>query len=256
MRLAARIRAFIGAGPGVWASAAGTLLKMESERPAEPGSPAFRCVVWHAPGSVVPADLTAALGRRQMAIDHCCGPFAALAEVCALDREMHDASHHGAGGVILVLVQAEALDDAAGVVRAVELYAPRVRCWRYEPAAAERLRAIGSADLAPAMPAVIVMPEARRAEQASRPGAVRHPAQGRATLRLAGEGTLPPRSQPEGAQADEVREQPREGSNGDEAGASHQVLTPEELSMLLSEDIVDTDGRSGRVPEKRAGDSQ
>lgn len=226
---------------------------MESERPAEPGSPAFRCVVWHAPGGVVPADLTAALGRRHMGIEQCAGPMAALAEVCALDREVHDEGRPGVPpGVILVLVEAESLPDAPEVLRAVELYAPRVRCWRYEPGAADRLRAVGSADLAPEPPVVIVMPEVRQ-DSGTRPGAVRHAAQGRSTLRLAGNGSLPVKP-PE--TEDAVREDPPENGPRGDAGDARQVLTPEELTMLLSEDIVEPEDSAQRRPGPRAGDQQ
>lgn len=238
---------------------------MDSERPAEPGSPAPHCVVWHAPGVTPPADLMAALGKHHVSIDFRTGPFEAFAEVCALERMPRGAGPHGhaAHGVILVLVRAKELEDAGAVVRAMELYVPHARCWRYEPGAPVQLKAVVSAELeadtpAPpveAAPKVVVTPQFRRgAAPPPAPGAKRHPAQGRPALRLAGEGVLPARPEPEDeADGGKVREVTDAGAPADAGnGNARQVLTQDELAMLLSEDTVDVKGKA--VPPRRAGD--
>jgi hypothetical protein len=240
---------------------------MDSQRPAEPGSHAPHCVVWHAPNAPPPADLLAALAKRHVTLEFRTGPFAALAEACFLDRAFHagQADPSGPGhGVILVLVRAHELTDAPEVVRAVELYAPRTRCWRYEPGASVQLAAVTSADLIsgpdaptpPATPEVVVTPAFRRAAPPPVPGAVRHPAQGRPPLRLAGEGVLPARPEEDDAlAAPKVREDSIPGQPPEPPTASgRQVLSPDELAMLLGEDTL---GKSqSDPPRRRTGDSK
>jgi hypothetical protein len=235
-------------------------MAMDSERPAEPGSGVPHCIVWHAPGVPPPEDLLAALGKRHLNLSYCSGPFAALAEVCALGRVDGSGDGLAAGqGVVLVLVRAETLEDAGAVVRAVELYAPRARCWLYEPASPIRLRAVASAELERgASPAaavlaepgpVVVTPGFRTA-----PPPVRHPAQARPALRLAGDGVLPARPEPEEETLQaEVREVKPGQPPASPAVNAPQVLSQDELAMLLGEDTVES--KEPPPPRQRAGDS-
>lgn len=235
-------------------------MDMDSDRPAEPGLHAPHCVVWHAPGVEPPADLMAPLRKRHMSIEFRTGPFAAFAELCAIDRASRaDASSDHAGHrVALVLVQPSALEEPAAVVRAMELYLPRAICWRYEPSAKVQLKSVTSAALEPAAspkPRVeVVIPPAH--QRAAPPGAVRHPGPARPPLRLAGEGVLPPR--PEEAEplaVAQVREDPAAAPPRDAPAAPHaQLLSREELAMLFGEDTLDQSDQPV-PPPRRTGDA-
>lgn len=224
-----------------------------------PGNAAATCVVWHLPGHEPPAELIAALGRRAVANIRVQSPFLALAEVCRLRRSAGDAP------VVLLLVEPATLPDTPGVVRACRQYAPRTICWVYEQAAATRLRAVDPEALAepasPPDPAPQIVVTPRRGPENPGEGRVRNTRVGQ--LGKIGNGTatatnVPPpqvgstpqlrlRSAPslegraKNADPGAVEATAPPPGEAQEAGqrrnGTSQILTQEELAMLLADDL-------------------
>lgn len=104
--------------------------------------PQARCVLWHAPGADVPADLRGALSRRSVATVECDTALWAMAELCRL--------HHlePAEPLILLLLEPRLLGDVREAVRVAERYAPHATHWVYDSTREPRLRAYASAGTA------------------------------------------------------------------------------------------------------------
>ena len=151
-----------------------------------PRSAGSRCVLWHAPGTVPPADLVTSLQRREVQISACTNPFAAIARACLLERDNDERTDdpQQRDALVLLLVCPRELDRAATVVDAAHRYAGRTACWWYDPSDNPRLRAVTDEDLdqwpgATPMdaPSMVIRPPER--------------SESRPRLKLAGESTMP-----------------------------------------------------------------
>jgi hypothetical protein len=235
---------------------------MESE--ALSGTAAPTAVVWTPPGTEVPQELRAALGKGGLNVTQARGVYTALAALCQLDRA------GGAGAetraqCALVLVNPSSLDSPAALCGAAEMYAGRARLWMYTTGAT-RLRAVTPEDITqwkgaaapPAAPApararpakpqpykpqnpqpqpavTIKRPVPPVAVSRTGPGASRtaQAVDAAPRLRLAGD-PAELKMQGDAAAAD--------GTAADGAGKEARqrpVLTPEELEMLLRDDDRD-----------------
>lgn len=219
------------------------------------------CVLWHAHGRAPSAALSGALARKGVEVVRVEGPYAALAEVC---RRQQDTRRP----VILLVDATEPQPSRAEVVQLARVHAPRALCWVYQPGAADRLRAVTDADVR-----AWEASEAKPADRAGPPTpkvVVRsvHPNPGPAAIRMtererevggsiaqAGEHGKPaPRATGRAAPALRLTEAPKvhpPAANADaQAGGTPdagvqtggarrngaQLLTQEELAMLLAED--------------------
>jgi len=185
---------------------------MQAPRESGAGAPAAQCVLWCDPRGPVPPALASTLAAKGIAVARVGGPHAALAEVCLAARS-------GEGRpVILLFVEPRALKGAADVHRAAARLAPRAAFWRFEESANQRLGAVVEGDVArwPREETELTPDEV--------PAPVRPATPTRGTrevppLRLAGEGDAPP-----------IEEAPEDGAR------ARQLLTAEELAMLLADD--------------------
>lgn len=204
-----------------------------------PGEQELRCVLLHAPGAVLPGELLTSLSKRIRQLTVCTGVYAAMAEVCTVERgrKVRESGNGKAArpGAVLVVVEPREVPGVVDLMDAVKKYAPQTNCWSYERGANPKLRAVVDEDVqgwsvraplvartpTPApMPAPVVRPgavsEAVAALKArSRPGPT--PPSGPARLRLAGDGL-------------------ENGATGEGRGRSGPLLNDEELRMLLSDD--------------------
>ncbi|QOI99636.1 MAG: hypothetical protein HRU70_03750 [Phycisphaeraceae bacterium] len=98
------------------------------------------CVVLCPAGIEPGAELLAALTRPDLDLVHCRHELIALAEVCRRGRR-------GRNGLILLLVHPTRQPSAAELVRTVERYAPRTVVWMFDDGASPRLRAVQPADV-------------------------------------------------------------------------------------------------------------
>jgi hypothetical protein len=206
-----------------------------SPRPAS----TFTVALWHPAGTPPPPKLVGELARRGITVRPVTSPFMALATLC------REARRSAGAQVALVLASPEALPDAAAVYDAAMQYAPSARVWLYGPEANPTLRAVIDSDVdrwrggsepgqrAESAPAVVVHPGAmprpapRPVAQANAGYRTKQPAQ--ASLRLSGAGPMDPGRKPADLGGDELAGQ-------EEPARPSQLLTPEELRMLLGED--------------------
>lgn len=216
----------------------------------------FSVALWLPEGVVPPPRLVQALSGKGIRVEPVRSPYAAMAAVCQASRAARAARGSVAGGLALIVVHPEQQPDAAAVLESASKYAPGVRCWMFGPATNPKLRAIVEGDVeewggAPARePEIVVRPRPIEREIEARPVSPKQspPAAGAADyrtqramkppLRLAGQGEfdLPPEP------VDVDKQGPEAGKEG--AGPSRgQVLTPEELRMLLGEDGPDVAGQ-------------
>ncbi len=205
-----------------------------------------RCVLWLARGLTPDPELLGALERKGLTVEACSSAYEALARICVASRLGADASR--ASAAVLLLCDPDRLDRAGEVAALAERYAPRSKSWVFE-SGSRRLRAATAEDTArwngtevrfgsavqganahgaQSRPAVAVAMAAAPAPSAVRPGS---PA-----LRLSGRGTLPPISD-----ADPLATPDKTGATGESEGSTLQngpadLLTDEELAMLLSPD--------------------
>lgn len=184
-------------------------------------------------GVEVDAELFAALDRRDLAITKCEAELVAFAYLCRhAQQSITDTRQgHRGEGLILLLVQPLRLEDPAALVHAVERYAPHAAIWMFDPSSSPRLRAVKVDDVvawsaAPPPPTRIsadrptlslnCMPVVSRGESTPRSGNSSEP-----KPRLSG--------QENSGKQTESRYPAGNGENG-------QLLTTEELSMLLADD--------------------
>lgn len=205
-------------------------------RSGEPPSPrtAFTVVLWHVPDERPPAPLVRHLEARSIRINRVTSPFMALAHLCQLTPR----NRTQRGQVAVIFVHPERLPDAAAVFEAAARYAPGARCWMYGPASNPRLRAVVEADVEAwsgeptiAMPQVVVRPPVahRAAANAGAPSGYRARPAPQPPLRL-----TPGERVDAGFQPADVEESELAGHA--EPARPSQLLTPEELAMLLGED--------------------
>ncbi len=232
---------------------------------------ATTAVVWASRAFEEPKGLLHALAKGGLAVVEVAGPFAALAELCRLERVRSEHQRSGAPIVppaALVLVFPERLDDALGLIEAAERYVPAVKCWMFGPGANPRLRPIVQEDrdtefgrrghavqphrTEPDVPAPVVhvMPMSAQSHAPSPPAPVRPTAPGPAgrsartggapALRLAGGDAGAARFQSDPAAADAregemIGPSPAPAGDGNGSNRPRQLLTTDELRMLLEE---------------------
>lgn len=116
-------------------------------RSSPAGRAAATAVVCCPRGSSVPPDLRDALDKGGIRVIEAASAYAALAELCRLDRGLRTTPDRGkAAAPALLLVTPERFEGAEALLQAVERYAATAKLWMFGPAGAERLRAITSED--------------------------------------------------------------------------------------------------------------
>lgn len=228
-------------------------------------------MLWVRRGSAAPAELVKSLSRHGAAVETCQDAFSAMARACRGTQAGRAISSGGrspaaARGSIVLLVEPTRLEGSAAFVEAVRRYAPRCAVWWYDPAQKPSLRAVTGDDIrswrAPAPAAGFRLPGTGLTStvwtgpnlaglgaggSTHGPAPAAQPAGPR--LKLTGPA-------PEAVTRVEVKPAPvaelaaHDGRGTatpeDPAAASHtrDLLTPEELSMLLDEigPILDDQG--------------
>lgn len=111
-----------------------------------------QCLVWRPRGEAAPRPLLDALERRRIEVTTTDSPYHALARLCRLERpEAHGVSQGetdvAAPPHVLLLDRPESLEDPGAVVRSIARYAPKTACWLYEPTDPPTLRAVEAGDV-------------------------------------------------------------------------------------------------------------
>lgn len=199
-----------------------------------------RCVIWHAPGTDPPTELVAALDRRRVEVTAATSAFGALAELCVFEREAARAQAGQPPTGVVLLASPDRLDDPAALVRAVQSYAGRTSCWVYQPGEREPLRAVTRHDVQAWSPAPVIDEALTRvlsgldcADQAHGSGAYT----GGLRLSAPDPTTDDGRGEAASAVCDKERTEPHP--------PSENLLTDDELAMLLADDEPLGEGRVG-----------
>ncbi|MHC4976008.1 MAG: hypothetical protein ACYTF7_05310 [Planctomycetota bacterium] len=197
-----------------------------SETQSVPGdSPLVRCVVLCAPGTTNgPGDLIRALKRKQLALQIANNPFEAMAHlVRRLDESVPAASR----GMALVIVEPKQHGDGLlqSMLASLARYAPLTTLWAYDEDASPKLHSYVPGDgdsSADGEPEIHVKPglkdqliEATLQRRAHKEGSP--------SLRLAGEGQVPPGASDLDDLDDEID--------------PTKLMSQDELSMLLDDDL-------------------
>lgn len=104
------------------------------------------CVLWHAPGHAVDQELADVLKRWQgLLVTQCSSAPAAIAHLTSLERAMRSGNREAA---VLLLVEPEKLSGVCDVLCVMDKFCPTTRPWCYESGSPEMLRAITPADIA------------------------------------------------------------------------------------------------------------
>lgn len=152
-----------------------------------------------------PADLDESMRKRNLAPTRCASAFMALAELCA-ERVP----------VALIVVEPDTIPGVGDLVDAATRYAPYATLWRYDASSPQRLRAFE-------------IPSVRASAPAPAPSVARATPR----LRLAAIDDAPPATS---------------GASGGASAAPSRppasLLSEDELSMLLSDDPRDAEGRA------------
>ncbi len=212
-----------------------------------------RCVLWHDATNDDAAALAETLESRGVRVSHAANGYAALAQLCRMAR----AGDHRSP-LSLVLVEPMGLHDGRGVVRAAQNYAGRCVIWQYESAGTPQLRAVADDDVN-RWPAHFHDPEAGGAlagELKPTPplsyAGTDNPARiGPAHARTPDPTPIARTPQLRLTNDDEVEHAPQppddkkgplltglsdESDQDEETPQARQLLTPAELTMLLSDD--------------------
>ena len=184
-------------------------------------------------GTEVDAELFAALDRRDLAITKCESELVAFAYLCrhAQQGVADTRQGHRGEGLILLLVQPLRLEDPAALVHAVERYAPHAAIWMFDPSSTPRLRAVKVEDVV-AWSAAPPPPTRISADR---------PTMGLGNTPVVSRGESTPRSG-NGSEPKPRLSVHENGGNPTESrypagtGESGQLLTTQELSMLLADD--------------------
>ncbi len=182
-------------------------------------------------GVEVDPELFAALDRRDLAITKCEAELVAFAYLCRHAQQGVSDTRQGkrGEGLILLLVQPLRLEDPAALVHAVERYAPHAAIWMFDPSSSPRLRAVKVDDVvawsaAPPPPTRISIDRHSRT-----PVPVLSLGQSNPTAGVLAEPKPRLSGHENGGHTSESRYAAGNGENG-------QLLTTEELSMLLADD--------------------
>lgn len=220
---------------------------MEGSRPGD-GSPAARCVLWHAAGAAgAAADLEARLVGRGVEVLHATDPYGAMAELCMAARNGERAGGadraHDCVPLSLVLISPGALPLAGELVVAARHHVPAAVVWAYDPTPSPTLRPVAESDIdawlgasGAATPTRADVTSDISTVPAARVGLPRaHPPR----LRLTDDGAVEAsRQRPD----DMIGPAPNAAQ--DEDPAPRQLLTQEELAMLLADDEPDPPARA------------
>lgn len=237
-----------------------------SSTSSAPGS-GLCCVLWHPAGAQIPSELLNSLTRRIGRIVACSDSMAAMANVCALERDRgartrdfaKDPTAQGSGTVLL-LVEPQNLADAVEVVEAVRLYAPGAVCWKYAAAANPKMSAVVESDVKAWIAATADEPKTPEPRPA--PARPAPPPGGTPRLRLAGDPAEAPLPEivirPQRAAASggpgpsrPARPLTLRGEGPTPEQSPRASLSPEELRMLLGEDVADGENPRGREGGER-----
>ena len=176
------------------------------------------CVLWCS--AEPPAELIASLGAKGVTPIICKSAFAAMAEICSAGT-LGGAPR---GGAILLIAEPAHVRGKKALLTSCKKYAPWLRLWVYQHDAPVQLRPLDVAQLAIEQEAqeTDAIPMHRPVEVKPAP-VVRNSAP---SLRLSGEGTTKPESALESDDA-----------SGDDGPGQDRLLSDEELSMLLSDEL-------------------
>ena len=176
------------------------------------------CVLWCAADP--PAELMSSLRSKGVSPIVCISAFAAMAEICSVGS----IGRVPTGGAILLVAEPAHIRGKKALLTSCRRYAPWLRLWVYQHDAPVQLRPLDLAQLGledesqptdaipidrlpPTNPVVVVRNSAP-------------------SLRLSGEGTMKPESALESG-----------GDSGDDGAGQDRLLSDEELSMLLSDEL-------------------
>lgn len=208
------------------------------------------CVLWHAQDLPPSSELRSALDRRGMIVHRHDQRAVAFAEVCRL-RGTRDGA--GRKATILILVEPDRLNGPDAMLDVVARYSPSTACWLYRENANPQLRAVNDEDLLhfqaqrpPVQPRVAasikspsIWAEAKTARRATAqhqpvPSVIVGP-----RLKLAGSELTPatPGKPPAPKPETTVESKPSATTPPTPAAEVRQLLSEEELAMLLTERI-------------------
>lgn len=120
----------------------GTQSTSRNPPPPAPDTPRQHAVVWSPAGAPAPAPLLASLAKRGIPVWTSTSSLLTMAHACAAH-----ASAHNTLGVLVIFCQPAALIDPAQTALAIQQYAPRARCWVYDPAGTQSLRPLQPQDI-------------------------------------------------------------------------------------------------------------
>jgi len=191
------------------------------------------CVLLLAPGEVSPPeDLLAALSRRGLRPVPAATPFRAMAQLASRAAESPDGATR-AGALIIVEPARQAARLLDDLIHSLDRYLPGAAVWAYERGAEQRLH---------------------RLERDPEPDIVVREQEARASMRngaagSGGEPSLRLRRDEEDASIEDAPptdDDSRELDDSDTQADSGDLLSQEEISMLMRED--DEDEHGGRAP--------
>jgi hypothetical protein len=200
-------------------------------------------VVWTAPGKEPPPELMGALSRGGLHVQSVSSPYLALAHLCHAERARPQDSKTAAAA--LVVVDPALLSTPGHVCEAASRYAPHAKAWTYASGSNQRLRAVVQEDVdtwmkAPggieAKPVILSQPD----PEARNPG-IHQTDRGSGALNKGS-----PSFRTDGAEGPKLRltgevqpgaetADPVEAGQGQEPPRPKQVLSSEELEMLLGD---------------------
>jgi len=176
------------------------------------------CVLWCAADP--PADLISSLRGKGVSPIVCTSAFSAMAEICSVGS----IGRVPTGGAILLVAEPAHVRGKKALLTSCRRYAPWLRLWVFQEDAPIQLRPLDLAQLGlddVAQPTDAIPIDRQIPENPA--VVVRNSAP---LLRLSGEGTMKPKSALEPG-----------GDSGDDGAGQDRLLTDEELSMLLSDEL-------------------
>jgi hypothetical protein len=194
-------------------------------------------VVWTLPGTEPPEELTGALRRGGLRIERIASPYLALAHLCNLERARPADSLSASAA--LVLVQPEGLPHAGQVCEIVSRYAPHTRSWMYSITSGQRLRAVTPGDIEGwlGVPGGVEARPVVKSAAASKPNPDSIPIlpQAKPGSRTAKTPVPGPKLRLTEEPPVDPRAETADSATGEEPPRTRQVLSPEELEMLLDD---------------------